>query len=358
VDRCAHELTESANLGAPSALVEALAKIAPRVSVLDVVADANRDAVTTATVPGSPPGVQIAFRWNAEDEASTRWIPQGLSGSADAEASGLVSGKRVILSSAYDDTGDKGVRVAFVDVTAGAPRYRLALLVAPSGTTSAPSFTSVGIHAGGIVWYGRYLYVADTTHGLRVFDMNSILRVATDADVVGCAGGTCRAGLYKYAVPQVGKYEIASVTAACEPLFSFVSLDRSSTPPSLVSGEYCSGSACSGPLAGRVLRWPLDPTTGLLRSERTFPTEAFLMGQTQVQGAAARSGTFFLSSSAPAGGGGALYRVKPGASATSTWIDTPEDLMVDPSSGLLWSQSEGAGARVVFGASLTSYPSP
>lgn len=360
IDRCAYQLTESAGLGGPSALVDALAARTKRVTPADVVADANRDAVAAPAIPGAPPGVAIAFRWNAEDEASTRWIPQGLTGSPDADSSGLVGGKRVILSSFYDSatTGAKGVRVAFVDASATPPRYRFALLVSPSGTTAAPSFVPVDVHAGGLVWYGRWLYVADTTHGLRVFDTASILEVATDQDAVGCDATTCRAGLYKYVIPQVGKYEIASIDAACEPLFSFVSLDRSSSPPSLVSGEYCSASACKGPLAGRVFRWPLDPATGLLRSARTFPTEAFFMGQTQVQGGAARGGVFYLSSSAPAAGGGALYRVKQGASATSVWIDAPEDLMVDGPGGLLWCQSEAADARVVFGAKLTSYPSP
>lgn len=360
VDRCAYQLTESAGLGGASALVDALATRTKRAAVIDVVSDANRDAVAAPTVPGAPPGVSVAFRWNAEDEASTRWVPQGLTGSPDADSSGQVGGKRVVLASFYDSatTGAKGARIAFVDTSVSPPRYRFALLVTPSGTAAAPSFVPVDVHAGGLVWYGRWLYVADTTHGLRVFDTANILEVATDQDVIGCDATTCRAGLYKYVIPQVGKYEIASIDAACEPLFSFLSLDRSSSPPSLVSGEYCSASACKGPLAGRVFRWPLDATTGLLRSAKTFPTEAFFMGQTQVQGGASRAGVFYLSSSAPAAGGGALYRVKVGASATSAWIDSPEDLMVDGVGGLLWSQSEAAGARVVFGAKLTSYPAP
>ena len=83
-----------------------------------------------------------------------------------------------------------------------------------------------------------------------------------------------------------------------------------------------------------------------------------MMGQRQVQGAASRGGVFYLSSSAPAGGAGELYRVKDGASATSIWIDTPEDLMVDEQSALLWSLSEAPNERAVMGAGLASYPSP
>ena len=82
------------------------------------------------------------------------------------------------------------------------------------------------------------------------------------------------------------------------------------------------------------------------------------MGQRQVQGAASRQGLFYFSSSAPTGVGGALYRIKGKNSATSRWIDWPEDLMVDEKYDLLWSLSEGANARAVFGARLSSYPAP
>jgi hypothetical protein len=272
-------------------------------------------------------------------------------------------GRRIVVVSWYHDvakqpgaTDKKGVRLSFVDVTDAAnPTYRHVLLVEPAGTTGAPDFKPINIHAGGIAWYGDHLYVADTGKGFRVFDTRHILKVATDADSIGCGGGTCRAGLYKYALPQVGAYVEDS---ACSLIFSWVSLDRSVTPPTLVSGEYCSTTACSGQLAGRVFRWPLDPATERLSPAVSWPSSAYLMGQKQVQGGTAHSGTFFLSSSAPAAGGGALYRVKPAKSKTSAWIDSPEDLMVDGVNGWLWTLSEAEGARFVMAAALASYPPP
>ena len=360
VDRCAFALEESAGLGTTPPLVTALEAITTKVTFAQVLADANRVATKTTSVPGSPGGVAYAFRWQSDDDASTAWIPQGITGTADADASGMVDGKSAVLVSFYDKAEggatNEGVRIAFVDTTnPSAPRYRFALLVMPTGTPDVPSFVPVKIHAGGIAWFGDFLYVADTRHGFRVFDLRHILRVATDAGTFGCVGTTCRAATYKYVLPQVGKYEISS---ECSPIFSFVSLDRKSDPPSLVSGEYCSTTACSGPLAGRVYRWPLDPATGLLRSKSTFPTEAFLMSHKQVQGAASLGGTFYLSSSAPAGGAGEIYRVAGSKSATSRWSDTPEDLMVDHGSGWLWSLSEAPKERAVFAAKLTSYPKP
>jgi hypothetical protein len=360
IDRCAFGLEESADLGATPALVTALETITKRVTVGDVLADANRTATKTTAVPGSPAGVAYAFRWQDDDNASTAWIPQGITGTADADATGKVGGKSAVLVSFYDSaeggTTNEGVRIAFVDTTVSAsPKYRFALLVMPKGTAAAPTFDAVRIHAGGIVWFGNFLYVADTTHGFRVFDLRHILQVNTSAGDFGCTGGTCRAATYKYVIPQVGKYEI---TSACKPLFSYVSLDRKSVPPALVSGEYCSTTACAGPLAGRVYRWPLDPATGLLRSKTTFPTEAFLMSHKQVQGGASVDGTYYLSSSAPAADGGELYRVAGKKSATSNWSDTPEDLMVDHPNGWLWSLSEAANARAVYAAKLASYPKP
>lgn len=364
IDRCAFPIEEAATWSTLPPLVTALEKLAPPATTAAILADLNRSGTSVApgAVPGGPPGVDIAVRWEKVDEDSEAWIPQGLTGSADASATGLVDGRRVVVVSWYytppaGSTYEKGVRLAFVDVTnPQAPTYRFALLVEPKGTVAAPTFAPVTIHAGGMVWFGNLLYVADTGRGFRVFDMSRAMVAATDLDEIGCTAGTCRAGLYKYIIPQVGGFTQAS---KCAPLFSWVSLDRSSTPPSLLSGEYCGGAACaSQPLAGRTYRWPLDGANGRLRAGTSWPSEAMLMGQQQVQGGASRNGLFYLSSSAPAAGAGALFRVKPAKSATSKWLDAPEDLMVDEKNGLLWSLSEGVGARVVAGMKLGAYPAP
>ena len=359
VDRCAYPMKPVAGFGSNGALLDALERLAPKRPMATVLADTNRIATQTTTVPGGPPGIDYAFRWNAEDDASETWIPQGITGTADADVTGLVGGKRAVLVSFYEDAGlQKGVRIAITDVTnPAAPRYRFALLVEPSGTVVAPTFAQVDIHAGGIVWYGTKLYVAQTGTGFRVFDMSRILEVAVDTDTMGCTNGVCRAGLYKYVIPQIGVF---ADTTTCGHIFSWVSLDRSSSPPSLVSGEYCSTAACTSPLAGKVFRWPLDASTGLLRGGMgvTWPTSVAFMSHRQVQGGAYRGGVGFFSSSAPAGGGGALYRVVVGRSATSVWGDAPEDLMVDEARSLLWSLSEAPGSRTVFAGRFTSYPAP
>lgn len=359
IDRCAFPLAQGSLAAQYAGILTGLAGITTPATIGDLIADTDRTAVTSATVPGAPPGLAYAFKWNAEDEASTRWFPQGITGTADASATGEIGGKKIVAVSFYDNgTGsyEKGVRIAFADVTTpSTPKYRFALLAEPVGSMAAPDLAPVKIHAGGIVWIGNLLYVVETGKGFRVFDMAHLLRVATDVDAIGCTGGVCHAGLYKYVVPQIDAFHTLS---ACSPIFSYVSLDRSSSPPSLLSGEYCSTTACSGPLAGRIYRWPLDPTTGRLAAGTSWPSEAFLMGQRQVQGGASKNGLFFLSSSAPPGSGGDLYRVTTQKSATSNWADSPEDLMIDPLASRIWSLSEGVGSRYVFSAALASYPAP
>ncbi len=357
VDRCAFPMGPGP--AANPAVVAALEKLGTKVSVGAVLADANRTAAKVNQVAGSPAGLAYAFAWNAADQASTTWIPQGITGTPDADPAGLVGGKRAVLVSFYEDAMlGKGVRIAFVDVTtAAAPVYRFVLLVEPSGTAASPNFVPVNVHAGGMVWFGNWLFVADTGRGIRVFDMSRILEVAVDQDTVGCTPTICRAGLYKYVLLQVGSVVDQS---ACNPIYSWLSLDRSTSPPLLISGEYCSGAACASPLSGKIFRWPLLAATGLPQAAeaRSWPAEAFFASHKQMQGGAANDGLFLLSSSAPAGSGGALYRAAPGKSATSGFADSPEDVMVDRASGWLWSLSEAAGSRAVFAVKLSSYPAP
>jgi hypothetical protein len=361
IDRCGFALDRAASFDTLPALADDLVPLGTPVTLAEVLDDLNREptAVAGSAVPGDPPGVDFAYRWDDEENDKVTWVPQGLTGSVDADATELVEGRKLHLVNWYfdedaaPDADPKGVRLALVDVTdQTAPRYRFLLLVEP---TVGPDIAPVPIHAGGIAWIGDLLYVADTSKGLRVFDMTRILQVDTSEDVIGCDGAVCKAGLYKYVVPQIGLYARSSPCAEL-PRFSFVALDRSSDPIQLVSGEYCADTACSAALAGRVFRWPLDPATGLLAGgERTWAADAFFMGERQVQGGVSNGDVFYLSSSEPAAGAGALFRVTSGASAAFDWIDAPEDVVIDTASDRILSLSEGLGERYVMSADLASY---
>lgn len=357
LDRCAFALARAPSFETYAPLIDQLETIATPVTLTDVLGDLNRTAVPIggAAVPGDPVDVDLAFRWEDAENDKPTWVPQGLTGSADAADDGLVEGRRLVLVSFYwrkevaPDSPAKGVRLAMVDITnPQVPKYRFLLLVEPK---AGPDWGIVDIHAGGMAWFGDFLYVADTRHGVRVFDMKKIFQADTSEDVIGCDAGVCKAGLYKYALPQVGAFDRMS-SCDPQPIFSFVGVDRSQSPPTLISGEYCSDSACPGPLAGRVFRYPLDPETGSFARDVTYASDAFYMGEPQIQGAASIDDTFFLSSSAPAGSGGALYRVTSEGRSSFGWIDTPEDLMVDGPNNVLFSHSEGTSERAVFAADL------
>lgn len=374
LDRCAFALDVGAAFTSLAPLVDDLAAVADPATLTDVMADLNRapPAVDPSAIPGDPPGATFAFRWEDSENDKTTWIPQGLTGSADADVTGLVDGRRWVVASFYydedapDAADPKGVRLAWVDITdPDAPAYRFVLLVEPLvGPDGGPDWGPVQIHAGGIAWVGDHLYVADTFAGLRVFDTTRMYRADTSEDVIGCDGTSCKAGLYAYALPQIGAYDLVAPCAPAE-RFSFLSVDRSIDPPQLVTGEYCSATSCADPLAGRLFRYPLDPLTSLVAPSapstvRTWPTDAWYAGETQIQGAGASGGVFYLSSSEPAGGAGALYRVDAGGSATYGWIDSPEDVMIDVSAATgggaeIASLSEAVSERYVFGADLAAY---
>ena len=132
------------------------------------------------------------------------------------------------------DSIDKGVRISVsnLSASASAPPYRHILLVEPSGTTSAPSYKPVTVHAGGIMWYGNLLYVADTSGGFRVFDLDHLWQVSTgSSSAIGRqADGSYHAFDYKYVLPQTARFLDYTANGYEHIRHSSMSLDRSSTP--------------------------------------------------------------------------------------------------------------------------------
>lgn len=128
------------------------------------------------------------------------------------------------------------MRITFTDVSdlSGAITYRHVLLVEPDATRG---FKPVTNHAGGLAWVDSYLFVADTSRGVRVFDLSRILQVSSAAGCsarCGVSSGVACAYGYSYVLPQVGAYVFPTgLSSSCRPLFSFVALDRSTSPPTL-----------------------------------------------------------------------------------------------------------------------------
>ena len=251
-----HQLKESAYSGLIAKLDEELTKA----SVAKVIADTNHKA------PNSKPGVKgrvDAYTWEDKsgyDDAHTeKWYPQGITTSYDAYDKGTYGDNKIQLvswhSSHYDD-GKRGARISFVDVNDPDNKaYRNVLLVEPTEDKDGKAnFKAIDkLHAGGIAWYGNLLYVVSTGMGLRVFDLDHIYQVS-GGDGIGRVGDEFRAYNYKseethshrstalilttisrYVLPQVRTYAWQSQDGVKDFRFSFIALDRTSTPDRYVT---------------------------------------------------------------------------------------------------------------------------
>lgn len=315
-------------------------------------------------------GYQGAFEWEAGDQNVSYWIPQGLTGG--------VAGARnyVIVSWHYDETniandpnppasGDKGVRLAFADVTTlgGDVPYRHLLLVEPKG---AAGLASVNIHAGGMALYGPYLYVADTSRGVRVFDTTRIMATSSAAacsDQIGKVGADVCAYGYAYALPQIGGYYYPSGTdASCRAKFSYLSLDTTSDPPSLLSGEYDNDVTVG--IYSRLLRFPLDAGSHKLAVDPqnvVHANGAWYAGNRNIQGATAINGKFFLNATRYNGAlftGSVNQASKVYLASDNKWGYMPEGIHYVPASGRLFINTEGHAnmPRIVYAVKASSIP--
>jgi len=342
--------------------IGALDEKLPKATVPQVVDDANR----AAPLCGSHASGRVAsFCWSSaagtDDEHTADWYPQGITTSADADPSGSYQNRKVILAGWYWNGGgtERGARIAFVDYSdSSKPVYRVVLLVEPylnanqkpdfraETTVDADTGAKISLHAGGITWYGHYLYIADTWGGFRVFDLDHLWRVDSTKTAIGLqSDGSYQAYSYKYVLPEAFRYT-ASTTGYPALRYSAVSLDRTSTSDSMVVCEYNTSSSGTH----RVVRFPADPGTFELGAAAT---EAYETGITHMQGSASVRGRFFASTSYTTSSSsyGSLYTFTRGESPTgflNTLQAHPEDLSYWPATNALWSQSEVPGNRVVY----------
>jgi hypothetical protein len=361
--------------------VDALAGRLVESDVGSVFGQANRPAVENGPCYDDAfPAIPAGSRWFCFDPADAgegpgrlEWIPQGVTSAADAG----VGGDRLLVSW-YDDAAEpkKGVRVSFLDPSTD--KYRHVLLAYPyisSGGT--PTYEIVGrpqggIHAGGILWYGNYLYVVDTTRGIRVFDTRYIFDLArspngdtSDKNRIGWSSGAYRGFGYRYVMPQVDAWVNAAgpdadpvfrCTGTGAPKFSYVAVDRTEEPDRLITGEFCDATGD----VGRVTRWPLDARTGrpaVGTDGLAHASDAYRLAANQIQGAVSAGGTWYLSRTNRRSGPGELIVASPDASPVGVLraVQTrpagigPEDLSFTPTDNRLWTVTEFAGKRMLYG---------
>ncbi|KAL5366598.1 hypothetical protein BJX96DRAFT_40166 [Aspergillus floccosus] len=281
-------LQESADISHFAPLAKIFTSAGKNVSVAQVLDSGNR-----ALSAGSPPvgngDPKEAWAWNDGDFATAKWVPQGISGSWDADASGKWEDRNVWLVS-WHDADDKNVRISFVDREKKS--YRHVFLVEPSADDD---FTSVDVHAGGITWYGSFLYVVDTTGGIRVFDMANLWEMDEIADGVGKGSdGSYSAAGYRYVLPQIRTYKWIPGSDS-EFRFSWISLDRSDN--TMLVGEFVRDAAAD-PV--RFTKYPVDTATGKLKTNADgvcAATFAYCVDFERMQGGFSYDNKFYVSRS-------------------------------------------------------------
>lgn len=339
-----------ATYGARIAALEQKPGLSP-VGVTEVLAASNRTGrnlchSTYLTASLNPRG----FCWQAgEDDAENVWIPQGVTGSGDAHPAG---GARRVVAATWHNAGDTAIRVSFLDLTTY--KYRHVLLVEP---TSNGNFAAIAGHGHGLFWSGNKLVVATSGSVLRVFDLSHIWQTDVSTGEVGLgADGKYHALWHAFALPQVGAYWYAgggcANTTGVKPCFASLAIDHSGTG-SFVAAEHTERGG------GRIVRWPLDESTGLPRSSAGVvqAVEAFDSPVWGMQGAVSYNGKFVIAGVCPEyadniGDGvdypSCLHRGVGGVSTTS-WTKAPkntENLSYWPATNELWLLSEQLRERV------------
>ncbi|KAB2341274.1 hypothetical protein [Actinomadura rudentiformis] len=253
------------------------------------------------------------FCFDSADTKTVQWYPQGVTGTSDAQADGSWGkGGKALLVSWYDNRKDgyhKSARVTFVNLKNNT--YRHAILVWPyknakGKTTYEPvgtHGTDKGIHAGGLAWYGNRLYVADTSTGIRVFDMRQIFDLGKSKNgstskpkLIGLHGKTYYGYGYRYVMPQVASYvpntrSGKACTATGTPNHSWLSIDRAGKDK-LITGEFCMGGA------GRVAAFPIGSKGGsdlvMDKNGRANPSYVVNLPVTNIQGGVGTRGNWWF----------------------------------------------------------------
>lgn len=297
--------------------------------------------------------VHRAWTWDRFDRRDRRWWPQGVTTSADASDEEEIRGRRVLCTTWYSkeiDGSGHGSRVTFLDLDS--LRYRHVLLVVPVlADDGVLRLEPLRIHAGGIVWAGPYLHIAATTRGFVTCRLDDLMRVPGDDDRPGEIGvfeGRVASFGHRYVLPVRFRYQAYADEGHRKLRYSFLSLDRWSTPPALLAGEYGTDGATS-----RLARFPIDAATGLLATDErgwSRPISLDVGGLVHMQGAVIARGRYHVSVSRTGFLPGSMYVGTPGHFRHRPLATPPgpEDVAWWPSTDLLWSVTEHPWRRWIF----------
>lgn len=321
------------------------------------------------------PSASSAYCWDTEDARTQQFVPQGLTSSGDADDDGVWGTNKVILSGWTNNDGlegfpeeDRGLaRVAFIDAnTPGAFKYRWVLLVVP--TNGGNDFAKLGSHLGGMVWYGNKLLVTasrgDASHNaLFVFDFTHILQATVNSHEIGQVSGGYSAHGYQYLMPAIGSYSMgggcADDSITTYPCFDGLTMDRTTSPYSIVANEWRSSGGVPQP--ARIFRYalaapgsamPLVTSGGKAHAD---PTKSYVTNNAAgLQAVLANNGKYYAADSLGSPGAhGIMWEMSTTGAATShtcsgqpqanaCWAEHSEGMSLWWSTQQLWSQTEWA----------------
>ncbi len=292
-----------------------------------------------------------AFTWDPADRRTRDWWPQGISTSADASDTEEIAGRRVLAVTWYaKQVGGihQGARITFWDLADN--RYRHVLLVVPTLRDGRLELAPLKVHAGGVVWLGPYLQVAATSRGFITFRLDDLMRIPDDLGggelrALGVRGDQVASYGYRYVLPVRFSYRAVTDDGHAKLRYSFLSLDRGSTPPALVAGEY----APRRDETHRLARFPVNVGSWLLETGedgRSQPTELD-RGVPRMQGASVVDGTWYVTVSNGPLLPGSLAVGRPGRLRRHLLALPmgPEDIAFWPSTDSFWSVTEHPSRR-------------
>jgi hypothetical protein len=248
-----------------------------------------------------------------------------------------------------DDSGNHGSRLTFFDLDSR--RYRHVLLVVPELKDGVLQLVPLRVHAGGIVWHGPYLHVTATAKGFFTCRLDDLLRVpeavAGPARILGIKDDRVASYGYRYVLPVRFAYRAETDEGYERLRYSFISLDRGTSPPELVAGEYALGNKSK-----RLARFPVDPETLLLATGEDGLSRPLGLhqGVGQMQGAVVVRGRYHVTVSKGPWKPGWVYTGEPGSFTRHRFAIPmgPEDITYWPGTDLLWSVSEHPRRRWIF----------
>ncbi|MFK0121372.1 hypothetical protein [Streptomyces sp. NPDC090994] len=343
----------SASMGSPVDVRTVLASADRTLRPTDDCSEAERESLPIA------PAASRAYCW--DDADTSGWSPGAVTTSAGADDAGHWGADQVILSAwSRDDTatGRRMTRVSFVDADGtGRPRYTSVLLVLP--VDGGRDYRPLASPVSGMVWYRDKLLVtagAGDRNALYAYDLDRIQRTTADTGTVGRVTGGWSAGGHRYVLPAVASYEADDSPGAGRP--DVLSLDRGTTPDSLVAGE---SVPVDDDRPSRLWRYSLSTEPGRTGLPATDPTgragarEVYETGARGIRGVLSHraAGTdrteWYLGGTAGSPDGrGTLWRTDlDGARATECgadrshlcWSGEPGSLAYSPRTGEVWSQS-------------------